>query len=226
MTSEADTPLIGIAASSRDEATGCEDAIARSGGAPWLVLPERGLAPRTVLDRVSGLLLCGTCPLNLRPVGPPTGASALSQLLVKAALDNDMPVLAIGEGMHALNEAMSGKQAVDVTGHAPSDGDAGEVSSYHRVFISPGSKLAAVVGSGGFVRLNSRHLQGLRQAQKARALMASAYSLEDGVIEALESPEHRWVIGVQFRPERRKEVPPHFDRLFQVLVEFARRSAR
>ena len=52
-------------------------------------------------------------------------------------------------------------------------------------------------------------------------LMASAYSLEDGVIEALESPNHRWVIGVQFHPERRMELPPHFDRLFQSLVERA-----
>ena len=51
--------------------------------------------------------------------------------------------------------------------------------------------------------------------------MASAYSLEDGVIEALESPEHRWVVGVQFRPERRGELPPHFDRLFQSLVDRA-----
>ena len=52
-------------------------------------------------------------------------------------------------------------------------------------------------------------------------LMASAYALEDGVIEALESPGHRWIIGVQFQPERRMEIPPHFDRLFQSLVERA-----
>jgi putative glutamine amidotransferase len=61
----------------------------------------------------------------------------------------------------------------------------------------------------------------MREAQKSPLLMASAYSLEDGVIEALESPNHRWVIGVQFHPERRMELPPHFDRLFQSLVERA-----
>ena len=53
-------------------------------------------------------------------------------------------------------------------------------------------------------------------------LLASAYSLEDGVIEAPESPDHRWVVGVQFQPERLDEVPPHSQRLFQSLVEHAR----
>jgi gamma-glutamyl-gamma-aminobutyrate hydrolase PuuD len=48
--------------------------------------------------------------------------------------------------------------------------------------------------------------------------MASAWSLEDGVIEALESTVNDWVLGVQFHPERRGELPPHFDRLFETLV--------
>jgi putative glutamine amidotransferase len=61
----------------------------------------------------------------------------------------------------------------------------------------------------------------MHEAQKSPLLMASAYSLEDGLIEALESPNHRWVIGVQFHPERRMELPPHFDRLFQSLAERA-----
>jgi gamma-glutamyl-gamma-aminobutyrate hydrolase PuuD len=56
------------------------------------------------------------------------------------------------------------------------------------------------------------------EANKSPKLMASAYSLEDGLIEGLESPLHRWVIGVQFHPELRGEMPPHFDRLFDGLV--------
>ena len=82
-----------------------------------------------------------------------------------------------------------------------------------------------MVGSGGFVRVNSRHALGLREAHKAAALLASAYSLEDGVIEAVESPRHRWVFGTQFRPERALELPPHFQRLFQSLTERAAERA-
>ena len=138
---------------------------------------------------------------------------------VRAALDDDMPIYALGEGLHLLNTAFGGKPAGVVAEHS-GDGEDGE-SAFHHIYIAPGSRLAAVVGSGGFVRVNSRHEKGLREAQKSPWLLASAYSLEDGVIEALESSRHRWVIGVQFRPERRMEVPPHFDRLLQSLLERA-----
>ena len=126
--------------------------------------------------------------------------------------------------MQALNLALGGTHATNVTGHGVTQKDGEEVSSYHRVYIAPGSRLAAVVGSGGFVRVNSRHSLGVREPQKSPLAMASAYALDDGVIEALESPEHDWVIGAQFHPERRMEVPPQFDRLFQALVQRAQRG--
>ena len=114
------------------------------------------------------------------------------------------------------------KLGLDDVHPADIDAQGDEVqSSYHRIFIAPGSKLAATVGSGGFVRVNSRHRRGVTEAQRSPSLMASAYSLEDGVIEALEVPHHRWVVGVQFQPERRGELPPHFDRLFEALVDKA-----
>ena len=71
------------------------------------------------------------------------------------------------------------------------------------------------------MRLNSIHHQGLREAQKAPDLLAIAYSLDDGLIEGLESPAHDWVIGVQCHPEREKEVPSSFRRLFQAFMERA-----
>ena len=132
-----------------------------------------------------------------------------------------MPVLCVGAGMQALNTAMGGRPPIDVSGHDTRSGDGEPESAYHRIFIAPGSKLAATVGSGGFVRVNSRHRRALREPQKAAELVASAYGLEDGVIEALEIPGHQWVIGVQFDPHRRRELPPHFDRLFQSLTERA-----
>ena len=72
-----------------------------------------------------------------------------------------------------------------------------------------------------FVRVNSFHKHCITEAQKSRKLLASAYAIEDGVIEALESPDHTWVIGVQFSPQRRMELPPHFNRLFEALVFYS-----
>ena len=142
--------------------------------------------------------------------------------ITRAALDDDLPIYGVCRGMQLLNVAMGGGLVQHLDGHSGTYlGDDEWEASYHHIYISPGSKLAAVVGSGGFVRVNSLHHQGVREAQKSPHLLASAYSLDDGLIEALESPRHRWVIAVQFHPERRMEVPPHFDRLFQSLVERA-----
>ena len=131
-------------------------------------------------------------------------------------------MLGIDQGMLAINVVMGGSITNRLIGHAVSEEDDEEMTLYHRIFISPGTKLASIIGSGGFVKVNSFHHQGLKDAQKARNLLASAYSQDDGVVEALESPDHDWIIGVQFHPERRSEVPHQFDRLFQALVERSR----
>ena len=150
--------------------------------------------------------------------------NATSVSLLKGALAGDVPILGVAAGMHALNIAMGGRPGTPMAAHGVTRRDGEEVSSSHRIYIAPGSKLAAIVGSGGFVMVNSRHSHGIKEPEKSPVLLASAYSLEDGVIEALESPDHDWVIGVQFQPERRMELPPQFDRLFQGLVERAKRG--
>ena len=203
-------PTIGILASADENARACAASIERLGGRALRVDADDGAKPDVLLRLIDALVCCDGA-----------GGSDGAIKLVRAALDDDMPIYALGDGMHLLNGAFGGKPAEVVAEHSDEDEDAGEASAFHHIYIAPGSRLAAVVGSGGFVRVNSRHDEGLREAQKSPWLLASAYSLEDGVIEALESSRHRWVIGVQFRPERRMELPPHFDRLFQSLLERA-----
>ena len=142
--------------------------------------------------------------------------------LLKNSLTADIPILAICRGMQLLNVTLGGSLTESLEDHdsipLKDSEETNRESSFHRIFISPGCRLASTVGSGGFVRVNSRHHQGLKEPQKSDDLMASAWSLEDGVIEALESTVNDWVLGVQFHPERRGELPPHFDRLFETLV--------
>ena len=214
-------PVVAVAASSQADAQPCAEAVERSDGEPRILLPGNGLSAQDRLTGVGGLLICGGQKREPHANPRNNDGYAFDLTLLTVALKIDMPVLCIGLSMQALNLTMGGKPIQDVTGHGTHDGDGDGVSSYHRIYISPGCKLAAVVGSGGVVRVNSRHRQGVREAQKSPLLLASAYSLEDGVIEALESPDHRWVIAVQFHPERRLEIPPHFERLFQSLVERA-----
>lgn len=226
-----DRPLIAVTAS---DAGGnlrpFLDAIERAGAEPWPILSDYGLTPDEVLDRAGALVLTDGPDVNPALYGqvPNPGAEyddARDQMevsLVRAALDADLPIYGIGRGMHVLNVTLGGTLIQEVEGHSPMPNENGDsVSAYHHIYISPGSKLAAVVGSGGFVRVNSRHRSGMREAQKSQYLLASAYSLEDGLIEALESANHRWVIAVQFSPQQRMENPPHFERLFQSLAERA-----
>ena len=206
------------------------DALERAGAEPWPLSPDMGLTTDEILAQAGALVL--TDGEDVRPPNRTEDSGGevhyndardeMELLLARAALDDDFPIYGIGRGMAVLNLAMGGGLIGHLDGHPPgARADESEGPRYHHIYISPGSKLAAVVGSGGFVRVNSLHCQGVREAQKSPRLLASAYSLDDGVIEALESPAHRWVIAVQFNPERRMEVPPHFDRLFQSLVERA-----
>ena len=234
MSSGVDEPTIAVLASRRGAAQGLAEAVRRAGARAWVVEPGPAAEHGDVLRRAGGLVVSGDeandgAPSGQGPVGG-TGSQQAGEpgpaadvvALIRAAMEAEMPVLGIGDGMRLMNVAEGGGPGRPVDGHAPGEEGPTPPPAFHRIFISPGSRLAAIVGSGGFVRVNSRHRLGIREAHKSPLLMASAYSLEDGVIEALESPDHTFAMAVQFRPEIRKELPPHFERLFHSLVGYAR----
>jgi putative glutamine amidotransferase len=184
-----------------------------------------------LLRGAGGLLLSGGPDVDPQRYGAtpdPQGGlhlcRALDDLelrLLEYALGLDMPVLALGRGMQLLNVALGGRLLQDLPDHREVESEGKWVSQKHSIFLSPGSKAAAIIGSAGFFRVNSRHHQGLREAQRAPRLMTTAYSVEDGIIEGLESVEHSWVIGLQCHPERQDEVPRSFANLFAAFQERA-----
>ena len=198
-----------------------------------LLIPEdAGTRPTDVLmEGVGGLLLPGGPDVDPVLYGEPPDPSAgletcrplddLELRLLHYALDRDMPVLAICRGMQLLNVALGGKLIQDLPGHRVVEQDGEWVSTVHLTYLSPGSKAAAIIGMAGFFRLNSRHHQGLREAQRSLRLMTTAYGVDDGLVEGLESPDHRWVIGLQCHPERQDEVPKLFANLFTAFGERA-----
>lgn len=187
--------------------------------------------PEVLLRGAGGLLLSGGPDVDPARYGespdPQAGLrlcrplDALELGLLEHALDRDMPVLAICRGMQLLNVAFGGKLIQDLPGHREVEEEGELVSSKHSIFLSPGAKAAAIIGSAGFFRVNSRHHQGLREPQRAPRLMTTAYSVDDGYIEGLESVEHSWVIGLQCHPERQDEVPRSFANLFAAFQERA-----
>ena len=88
-----------------------------------------------------------------------------------------------------------------------------------RYFIAlPGSLLARLVGDG-VLRVNSTHHQAVREPGRAQVSARSA----DDVIEAIELPSHPFALGVQWHPESALAHEPRHLRIYQGLVEAARR---
>ena len=198
-----------------------------------LLMPQNDLArpAEELLDGVSGLMLRGGPDIDPELYGekpdPQAGLEVSRPLddldfkLLHLALQRDLPVLAICRGMQLLNVALGGRLIQDLPGHRTDPESGSKEIKNHEIYLSPGSKAAAVIGMAGFFRVNSLHHQGLREAQRSPRLMATAFAVDDGLVEGLESPDHSWVIGLQCHPERQKEVPGIFANLFLAFLERA-----
>lgn len=192
-----------------------------------VIRPEGFASPEEAMDGASGLLLTGGADVDPSRYGQtPNGAhqaeperDAMEFALFDYAVRRNMPTLGICRGMQLVNVAMGGSLIQDLPGHTLPEFE----SAMHEVYVAPGSRLAAIIGAGAVYKTNSRHHQGLREAQRAPSLMASAFHPGDGIVEALESSAHPWLIAVQCHPERAKEVPRSFGKLFDWLAGWAER---
>tara|TARA_B100001750_G_C15405567_1_gene544966 strand:+ start:296 stop:988 length:693 start_codon:yes stop_codon:yes gene_type:complete len=220
-------PVIGVFSAGEEEAEACAKAL-ESWDASHLILPSgAGSRVDELTSDIDGLLITGRGDLapNWRPqervLDSDCSWEASGSSLLTAGLGIDLPILAIGRGFQLLNILLRGSLLSNVLAHSDESPESERGFARHRIWISPGSKLANALGSGGRVRVTSAHGNGIREAQKSRRLLASAYSLEDGIIEALESPYHRWVLGVQFHPEFSGQLPRQFQGIFGALVDYA-----
>ena len=198
-------------------------AVEHAGGRPLIVPPSNEGLEETV-GALDGLLLTGGSDLDPSLYGaephPETAGIRADRdsgelALLKAALERDLPVLAVCRGSQVLNVALGG----DLVQHLPevvgSDRhkETPGVFAEHDVELRPGTRLEALLGDRapvkshhhqGFGRLGS----GLREAARA----------DDGTVEAVEQPGRRFAVGVLWHPEEGEDF-----RLFQQLVEEARR---
>jgi putative glutamine amidotransferase len=141
---------------------------------------------------------------------------------IDAALRRDIPVLGICRGFQLINVALGGALVLHVDDHEPEDPDS--VRLHHGVAIDPRSKLALASG-GARLDVNSRHHQAVTIKELAPSLRATASVGE--LIEAFESDKHRWVVGVQWHPERigkDQRMSPGVEGVFDAFVQEAART--
>ena len=121
--------------------------------------------------------------------------------LLHWALDDDLPVLAICRGVQLLNVALGGTlwQDVVVEGVAGDrhDHEEDRRALVHSLEIDPSSRRAAIAGTAS-MPVNSLHHQAIRDL--APGLVVTARS-GDGLVEGVELPGRRFVLGVQCHPE-------------------------
>jgi putative glutamine amidotransferase len=171
-------------------------------------LRQAGIEPTfgTSLDGASGLMLMGGDDVNPARYGetrhpetedPDDERDRLECSLIAEALERDVPILAICRGMQILNVAHGGTLVQHLENHRLKTED--KSVSAHCVEIVLGTTLAAIAGAELKAPVNSRHHQAV--ARLGQGLIVSAMDPRDGVIEAIERPDKRFVLGVQWHPE-------------------------
>jgi putative glutamine amidotransferase len=198
------------------------------GGRAVLITPDD--PDIDVIESLDGLVLSGGGDVDPGRWGahphPETEADRARDesefLLVRAALDADLPILGVCRGMQVMAVAGGGslyQHLPDVVGHDRHRGAKGTdplavgAAAYgrHEVVTRPGTLARTVLGA--HVTVNSFHHQAV---DDPGAFTVTGWCPEDRVAEVLEDPARRFAIGVQWHPERSSDL-----RLFKGLVEAA-----
>jgi putative glutamine amidotransferase len=233
-------PLIGMTAYAQHVHHGSNDLLAgmlpmtyvravhATGGRAVLITPDD---PGTdVLESLDGIVFSGGADVDPAHWGavrhPETNVDAVRDesefMLMRAALDADLPVLGVCRGMQVMAVAGGGtlhQHLPDVVGHerhraaAGTDPLAADASAYgrHDVVIRPGSRAHALLGAHATV--NSFHHQAV---DDPGSFTAVGWCPDDRVIEIIEDPSRAFALGVQWHPERTSDL-----RVFAALVEAA-----
>jgi len=198
------------------------DAVERAGGRPVLIPPSEDGVDET-LAALDGIVFSGGADVDPSLYGaeahpetdsPQARRDAGEMALLRAALERDLPTLAICRGFQLLNVARGGDliqhlpEQVGLSVHKSIPGEFAE----HPVEVKAETRLAGIVGERSEV--TSHHHQAIGRI--GDGLVECAWA-EDGTLEGIEDPSLRFAVGVQWHPEATED-----QALFDALVDEAR----
>jgi putative glutamine amidotransferase len=208
------------------------DAVIDAGGIPLLIpTVESASVVDDYLELLDGILLPGS-PTDVDPKfygaepHPKLGKlyperDSTDFALMKHAEEANLPILGICFGVQSLNVFRGGSLVQDIPSvvtHALTHDE-----STHAVRLEPGSLLARLAKPEGSLdmNVNSFHHQSIELPGHNLRVAARA---PDGVIEAVEDVNGRFIVGVQWHPERGWQDSEFSRRLFSAFVQASRES--
>ena len=192
-------------------------AVERAGGAPVMIPPVPPASVTAYIEACDGLVFSGGRDVDpslydqerLETSDEPDHRRDRFELaLMRAALEANVPFLAIGRGMHILALARGSTLNQDLPGHRASR------ASYkpHDVILGGGSALGKLLGPQ--VQVPAAHHQA--PYRLGEGLTVAGWSPDGEITEALEADGHRFGIGIHWHPEEGDD-----SRLLIALVEAA-----
>jgi putative glutamine amidotransferase len=190
---------------------------------------------RAIYERLDGIVFSGGADVapeeygeqpigNVNIIEAPRDRTELT--LARWAFAEDLPTLGICRGQQLLNVALGGSlyqdlrhQGVTSVEHSDADGRA-RTALMHRVRLDPDSRLAQLIDETT-IEVNSLHHQAVKAVAPQLRITGTS---DDGVIEALESSDRRFLIAVQWHPEEIDELP-WVQRLFRGFAKAAQTTS-
>jgi len=225
-------PLIGISSYGRAGtrqtfSVPCEyvDVIRKVGGVPMIIPPIEEEVPEA-LEALSALVLSGggdVDPIHYGGVrheavyGVSEERDRFELALARAALERRLPILCVCRGMQLLNVALGGNLVEHIPDHYGDEiqhRHQEHMPCTHAVRVEAKSRLAEILGTTD-LDVRSWHHQSV--GKLGTGLRAVAWS-PDGVIEAIESNDHAFLVGVQWHPEMDALGDGRQRRIFEALV--------
>lgn len=203
-------------------------AVLEAGGTPLLIpyQPKERLFP--VLEFLDGLVLPGGVDIDPNRYGenPALGCGEIDPFwdeldltVTGLALERNLPILAICRGCQVLNVVLGGSLIQDIPSQISNPikhrQQAPRWYATHDISLQTASILGGIWGNAP-QRVNSFHHQAIAKVGQGLRVVASA---ADGVVEAVESSHHRFVLGVQWHPEHMIHHYPVAARIFLRFVQ-------
>ena len=188
---------------------------------------------RALYEQLDGLLLSGGGDVDPAHYGETVhekcgsidAARDTAELrLTRWVVEDGKPLLAICRGVQVVNVALGGSLYQDIEAQVSDSLTHTWYPEYprncrsHAVALEPGTRLAQILEAES-LSVNSLHHQALKDL--ARPLIVSARA-SDGIVEAVESCSHPFLMGVQWHPEDLAPDDARQQSLFDWLVEACR----